>query len=264
MSAGYISQWMWQTARRINAAHLGRSLAGHWPFPVRVKVTGGHSMYVDLRSTIGRGLFATGTFDMAAIEPALSALSPGATYIDVGANIGFYAVLAAERVGPTGRVYCFEIDSRPLRAFRKTVATFPLKNIEIVKVAVAATDGIVSFKQARDHGHNRIDPSGATGNAIRSVRLDTWVALRRLERVDVIKIDVEGAEYLVLDGAREMIARFKPTIICEAMHGTPGFAHGPADVVALLQAHQYEVQYLPGVHTPTVFARPEIAAARKA
>jgi FkbM family methyltransferase len=249
-------QKLWSKARGSTAHALGKRAAARWPFPVRVTVDGGHQLYVDLRSAIGQGLFVSGKFDMAAIEPALDALCPGATFIDVGANIGFYSVLARDRVGPTGHVYCFEMDKRPLRALRKTVSAFKLRNIEIEHAAVAAIDGRVSFSPLREHGHNRIDPIGGTGKFVRCVRLDSWVMQRELQRVDAIKIDVEGAEYLVLDGARETIARFKPTIVCEAMTEVSAYGRGPDDVVALLKEHGYQTEYLVGVHTPTIFARP--------
>lgn len=212
-------------------------------------------MYVDLRSGIGRGIFATGAFDMAAIEPALDALGPGATFIDVGANIGFYSVLAADRVGDAGHVYCFEIDQRPLKALRKTVSKFNMRNIEIIEAAVASNDGMVSFKPLREHGHNKIDTRAREGAMVRSMRLDTWVKQRALTRVDVIKIDVEGAEYLVLDGARETLEKFRPVIVCEAMDDTDWFGRGPADVASLLLDLGYEIKHLEGVHTPTIFAR---------
>ena len=76
-------------------------------------------------------------------------------------------------------------------------------------------------------------------------------------RVDAIKIDVEGAEYLVLDGARETICKFKPTIVCEAMADVPGFEHGPDSGVRLLQELGYRTRYLTGVHTPTILATPD-------
>ena len=79
---------------------------------------------------------------MAAIEPALAALLQGATFIDIGPNIGFYSILALDRVGPSGRVFCFEIDSRPAQAQRKAVKVFRLSNIEVVQ---ANEDGMLTY-----------------------------------------------------------------------------------------------------------------------
>ena len=73
-------------ARGAGVAAIGRQAAAHWPFPVLVQVEGGRSIYVDLRSSIGRGLFATGTFDIEAIKPGLEALKPGATQASPGVD----------------------------------------------------------------------------------------------------------------------------------------------------------------------------------
>jgi FkbM family methyltransferase len=234
---------------------LARHVAARWPLPVLVKVAGGCSMYVDLRSSIGRGLFATGTFDSEAIAPALAALAPGATYIDIGANVGFYAILARQTVGASGTVHCFEMDPRPLRMLRKTVARFGYTNIEINHAAVSNKNGEVFFAPAADHGHSRIVPGGGT-RAVRSVTLDAWAAARRIARVDVIKIDVEGAEMLVLEGASEVISAFRPLILCEAAdETTKAFGYEPADLITFLENHGYTTAWLSGVHTPTLVAR---------
>jgi tRNA A58 N-methylase Trm61 len=66
----------------------------------------------------------SGTFDMGSIRPALDALKPGATLIDVGANVDFYSIIVLDRVGAEGNVYSFEIDPRPLRCLRKSLAEF--------------------------------------------------------------------------------------------------------------------------------------------
>jgi FkbM family methyltransferase len=250
-------QKLWSKVRGSKAHALGKRAAAHWPFPVRVTVAGGHQMYVDLRSTIGQGLFVSGEFDMAAIKPALDALSPGATFIDVGANVGSYSVLAHDRVGPAGRVYCFEIDPRPLRCLRKTIAEFGLRNINVIEAAVADEDGRVSFTPKVEHGHNRIELSGGNGRPVRALKLDTWTAEAGLQRVDVIKIDVEGAEKFVLEGGRETIGRFKPLLLCECEDiSSAAFGYTPRDLVAQLSGLGYVARWLDGVFTPTLLAQP--------
>jgi FkbM family methyltransferase len=214
-------------------------------------------MYVDLRSSIGRGLFATGAFDMEAIRPALEALSEGATFIDVGANVGFYSVIAVDRVGPYGKIYGFEMDRRPLRCLRKTISKFGYSNIHIIEAAVSDVDGVLAFEPKTEHGHNRIDRKGGVGRKVPSVKLDTWAAANNLKRVDVIKIDVEGAEKLVIDGALEIIHRFKPLLLCEAEESAClKFGYRPSDLIAQLSDLAYATTWLDGVFTPTILARP--------
>jgi len=254
------SKIIWHISRNLGLRDTGRVLASRWPFPVRVKVIGGHRMYVDLRSSIGRGLFATGKFDMLAIEPALDALGPGSTFVDIGANIGFYSILAAERVGSAGRVYSFEIDSRPLKAFRKTVRFSGLQMIHIEELAVSDIDGKATFLPAEEHGHNKIEPSSKVGRQIRTARLDTWVKQKAPDRIDVIKIDVEGAEKLVIEGARDTILQYQPIIICEVTDQMEHFGHHVSDLLFLLEKIGYDHSWIDGAHTPAVIAKPRSVA----
>ena len=213
-------------------------------------------MYVDLRSPIGRGLFVSGTFDMEAIKPAIDALGEGATFLDVGANIGFYSVLALDRVGSKGKIYSFEIDQRPLRCLRKTIAGFGYSNIHVVEAAVADIDGTLSFQPKTDHGHNHIECNDAAAHKVMSTRLDTWATRTGLSNVAAIKIDVEGAEMLVLEGARETIARFKPLLLCECDEKMArAFGYTPRDLIALLEGFGYTTAWLDGVYSPTLLAR---------
>lgn len=251
------AQQLWRWARKCGLDIMGRRVASAWPFPVCVTVVGGRQMYVDLRSPIGRGLFATGTFDIEAIQPALDVLQEGATFIDIGANIGFYSVLALDRVGSSGKVYGFEIDPRPLRCLRRTITQFGYSNIHVTEAAVADVDGMLSFEPRADHGHNSIDRSATSGAKVRSVKLDTWAENMALARVDAIKIDVEGAERLVLEGARETISRFKPLLLCEAQEQTAGsFGYTPRDLIMDLEYLGYRSVWLSGVDTPTILAMP--------
>src|SRR3954471_9092588 len=88
---------------------LGLAVSRYWPWPVAVRIKTGRRMFVDLRSGVSRGIFAKGEFDPKVFEPLRSALTPGGTFLDVGANVGFYSMLALDAVGATGAIHAFEI-----------------------------------------------------------------------------------------------------------------------------------------------------------
>lgn len=254
---GGLSLQLWRLARAVGLANVGRAVAAHWPFPVRVRLGGGQSMFVDLRSGIGRGLFATGEFDTEAFKPALDRLRPGAVYVDVGANIGVYTVLASRAVSPTGRVVCFEIDGRALSVLRKNVRQLHLSNVTVAACAISNAVGVTQFVPAADHGHNRINHGGAGEKRIRCTTLDAWVESAKLAQLDVLKIDVEGAEKLVLEGASETLDRFKPFIVCEAAErNAAAFGYAAQDLVGILERHGYRVWWVEGAWTPTLAAEP--------
>jgi len=138
-------QLLSKCARAVGVKDCAIQVAKRWPFLVRTRLFNGREMYVDLRSAIGRGVFATGKFDMATISPALETLCTGGVFVDVGANIGFYSILAIDHVGPAGQAICFEIDTRPLRALRRTVKYLELGNLRIEEKAVSDKDGLLNF-----------------------------------------------------------------------------------------------------------------------
>jgi FkbM family methyltransferase len=249
-------QLLSKCARAVGVKDCAIQVAKRWPFLVRTRLFNGREMYVDLRSAIGRGVFATGKFDMATISPALETLCTGGVFVDVGANIGFYSILAIDRVGPAGQVICFEIDTRPLRALRRTVKYLQLANVRIEELAVADQDGLLHFIPQREYGHNRVNDRGE-GRQVCSVRLDTWIRCHPLPRIDLIKIDVEGAELAVINGAREVIGRYKPLIICEASDKTAAsFGASVADVVGAFHSLDYGVEWIQGAWEPTILATP--------
>ena len=142
-------------------------------------------------------------------------LPPDATVLDVGANIGVVSVLAAGAV-PAGRVFAFEPAPGNLRHLEANVA--PLPHVEIVPVAVGSADTTLRFDV------NDAYPAGAHlavdgGVEVPCRALDSWAGDEALTRVDLLKIDVEGAEPLVLDGARETIRRHRPVVVAECNVG---------------------------------------------
>ena len=166
-----------------------------------------------------------------AVHPSVLAfLSPGGVAIDVGANLGEWAVPLARRVGPSGRVLAIEPAPRAATAVDKTLVANALAQAEVIRCAVGDHDGTVEFAAPIvtsvriDTGTARIGPAAAGHEALTVVSrtLDSLAAERRLDRIDLIKIDVEGAERQVLDGARASIARFRPVLVLETGHEADG------------------------------------------
>jgi FkbM family methyltransferase len=162
-------------------------------------------------------------------EPELTPLfyrlaAAAQTTFDIGAHVGFYALLAAH-ANPAARVFAFEPFELPLRALRRNVAANGLANVEIVEGAVGRAAGRAPFYVVDDAA---IPCSSSLSRAfmeyhpdIRSVdveviALDEFVAARRL-RVDLVKIDTETTEPDVLAGMRETLARDRPHVLLEVL-----------------------------------------------
>lgn len=231
---------------------MGLAAARHWPWAVKANIATGRTIYVDLRSSLGRGIYMKGEFDPNVFAPLHQVLRPGDIFLDIGANIGYYSMLALDLVGPSGQVHAFEVDERPLRCLRKTRRAQRLSNLFIHTVAIGDRTGTANFYQDPDSGHSHLTQnSGARRVAITT--LDDWSNQVELPRVRAIKIDIEGAEILALHGARQFIAKHRPVWVCEAWDST---ASSPGGAALFLRDLGYRIETLADVDSPIVVAWP--------
>jgi FkbM family methyltransferase len=178
-----------------------------------------------------------GTYEVDRLAAFGEAICPGATVYDVGANVGIYMLLASVKAGPTGLVYAFEPVERNLHYLRRHLTLNQLQNCSILETAVSNQQGTRRFSATcYDFCMGRLSPDGE--REVPSVSLDSCIySERALRPPDIIKIDVEGAESEVLEGATRTIAEFHPTLFVEV--------HGPqqhADCNAILAANGYHVE----------------------
>ena len=161
---------------------------------------------------------------------ALAYLAPGAVAIDVGANLGEWTIPFARAVGTAGHVLAAEPAPRAAAALEATLGANALHQAQVIRCAVGDHDGFAEFavpvvSSARiDTGTAQIGAAGpgceALSVALRS--LDSLAAECSLDRVDLIKIDVEGHERRVLDGAEATLHRYRPTLVIETGHEAAG------------------------------------------
>jgi len=150
------------------------------------------------------------------MEPGLttrfrSLVKPGMVVVDVGANIGIYTLYAARMLEGKGRIHSFEPTPRTYRILRDNVQVngfLELGLIEMHQVAVsdrAGQAGFVVFPE--DSGHNTLFEEGVAGQRIEVSTVSLDEVLKDEPRVDVVKIDAEGAEPLILCGMRKIVER---------------------------------------------------------
>ncbi len=165
--------------------------------------------------------FATGTAERPLQEALVRELSPGATFYDIGANIGFVTIIAARLVGPTGRVVAFEPVPENVAAIKRNLALNGIDWVDVRPVAVSARAGRASLVLSEVSAFSRLStmhtPTGARGTLEVDVdSIDELLARdARTPPPDVVKIDVEGAELDVIEGMRETLAARRPVLLCE-------------------------------------------------
>jgi FkbM family methyltransferase len=172
-------------------------------------------------------------------------LPKGGTFVDAGANIGFYSVLAARLVGTTGRVIAFEMMPDTAAILRHHVALNAAERIEIVENALSDRNGemVTASVEPGKHGQASIiasvSPDGRVAIEVATVTLDT--ALAGSGPIDVLKMDLEGAEHLALMGADEILGRTSCVVFESNDHDRRIFEllEGYGFTVELLAAHDF-------------------------
>lgn len=183
-------------------------------------------MVVSVRSGINRGLHWTigssthgcwlGTYETCKQDAMRRLVRPGMTIFDIGANAGFYTMAFSRLVGSRGRVYAFEPLAENVTNLLRHVAINNTDNVTVIQAAVANQSGIVGFQRAASNATGTIAVNG--GYQVPAVSLDDLIKKGTLPVPDIVKMDVEGAEARVLEGAPSLL-RSKKSVWFIAMHG---------------------------------------------
>jgi FkbM family methyltransferase len=224
------------------------SWESHWPFeagldmprafglplervglirPARVEVEPGISLRLDPRDLVAQHLLLTGRWEPDTWRIVQDYLPVGGTFVDVGAHIGYYTLKAARRVGPAGRVVAVEPNPAILEELRENLAQSGASRVVSVEPVACAdrrskVDLFVSPRSntgtaslSRENASQAGDVTGRV--SVDALPLDDIVERLDLSRVDVVKMDIEGAELLALRGATRTLARLRPVLVLEVM-----------------------------------------------
>jgi FkbM family methyltransferase len=183
-------------------------------------------------------------------------IHPQMVVYDIGANVGFYSLLAAHLTGPEGKVYAFEPLKRNVEFIRRHAALNHLDNIEVFEAAVSDQEGKAFFDPGVSIATGHLSDSGTV--RVQQVCLDEMLIEGILEPPHALKVDVEGAEYAVFQGAKKMIEAHRPLIFLDT-HGRDVHAL----TIELLASYGYQFETLDGRPLPDakeLIARPRKSA----
>jgi FkbM family methyltransferase len=183
-----------------------------------------------------------------------SVLYPGDTFLDVGAHIGFFTLIAAHMVGPRGRVVAFEPDPTNFSFLQRNIACNRLENVTLIKAAAGEKEGTVTLYENLDNdgGHALWPPGLHSANvrsrgsaksfAVEQTTLDLTAERLGLMSIKAIKIDTEGAEVKVVSGAkRRLTDRATSLVICEhLLFALQAMGAGTADLLRPFYSAGYE------------------------
>lgn len=156
-----------------------------------------------------------GDYERAEFDALGRLLRPGMVVVDVGANIGLHAVFFGRAVGRTGRVMAFEPEPSNFGYLARNVTRNDVPQVETFMKAAGEREGQLTLYMSEGNvGTHSAAPTGGAALEVEIVRLDEFLR-HRADRIDLIKIDVEGYEAQVLDGLRETLERDCPAMMIE-------------------------------------------------
>ena len=201
-----------------------------WPSGVKIKV--------DLRNAVDCEIYLTGSYEKTMVAFLAHRLQ-GGIFFDVGANIGTFSLGLCK---VASHVHAFEALGSNVERLKKTIKENYLDNVSVIHGAVSHNEGHeVHLFRYKSGAHSdvsclNLDGRGDIIETVKTITLDSYVKREKIERVDIIKIDIEGSEPDALKGAVEVIKRFRPLIVCEL--NVKALESGGSSCAAL--CHQFE------------------------
>jgi FkbM family methyltransferase len=241
--------------RLANLIHslLNRVPADRYPILACAGVLEGYRMRVDWQ--IHRS-FAYGSWEPEVVDMIKEEVTAGMTVLDLGAQSGFYSLLLSNLTGPTGKVFAFEPLPANYRILEENLDLNRITNVTVERSAVTDHSGEISFNFPLDAPWLIAGPVLESDNqgafTVPSVSIDDFMAQRRIP-VHFIKMDVEGAEVMVLQGAKRTLEEFHPILAIE-LHSDE--QESPSLAIPLrLQKLGYQIRWLrEGRHNSHILA----------
>lgn len=198
---------------------------------------GGYAYLCDLSDIMSQEICFTGRFE--AQETALfqTLLRPGMTFVDVGANWGYFTLLASHLVGAVGRVVSFEPDPRVYSLLQGNIARNRLRQVTTLEIAASSEPGVLTLagyqESSNNYGVSQVISSGAERDEpgrrtfqVNAQAVDSALDQVGVTRVDLLKMDIEGAEEFALRGMREGLAEHRYQRIILELHPAALAGHG--------------------------------------
>lgn len=209
----------------------------------------GIRLWVDPISHLGREILDTGVYESDMGDILRSLLREGDTFVDVGVNEGYFSCLASRIVGSEGKVMGVEPQTRLTPIISKNFATNSVCNADIENAALSDRNGTQEIFLAPNTN------SGASGfisstrwsqpkQMVRTVTLDSWLAQKRVHRVRFMKVDCEGAEEAILEGAHATLAAQALDFLMIEFHPHLTGGSAPARIDHLLRNAGYRLSQI--------------------
>jgi FkbM family methyltransferase len=180
----------------------------------------GYAMYLDLRSPTQRSYATTHSTEDHVVRHLRKQLHAGDVMADVGGYVGYFTMMGARLVTDTGRVISFEPVPENAARIRRSAELNGFGNVRVEEIALSDGSEERKIWIEREEGGSPSSTSSLLGEGSESITIatlsfDSYVKEQALQRLDLVKIDVEGLEAEVVSGMQQTLARFGPELIVE-------------------------------------------------
>lgn len=203
-------------------------------------------MKLDLDEWIQQHIYFLGYFDHYGILFLKNNLHEGDVFVDAGANVGSYTLIAAKQVGKTGRVFAFEPVGEIYNRLVENVKLNEYDNIQAEKKALYDKNTTLELFLANkmNLGMSSIyhhDTESGKIESVDAVKLDDYIKYQNIKRINLIKIDIEGSEMHALKGMQKTLEKFRPKLLIELKEETHFQSdHSIDDIINYLCTLGYE------------------------
>ena len=154
-----------------------------------------------------------GSYEIRKRQAFEALIVPKSVVYDIGANVGYFSLMAAVLAGPDGKVFAFEPLPRNISYLHKHIKLNKINNIQVIEAAVSQHEGESFFELGASTAMGHISENGEI--KVRMVSLDAMLESGQLPPPDFMKVDVEGAEFDVLCGARILLETHRPVLFLD-------------------------------------------------
>ena len=240
------------------------------PFETTATTRDGLRMRISFPDQIQERIYLFGVWEPVITRFVKSRLKPGDLFVDIGANVGYYSLLAAKLVGPEGHVIAIEASATIARTLEQNIALNRLTNVEVVRAAVADRRKTVPMfaAAARNSGQSTTIASTAHRRGYRleaqieAYPLHELIDFERLRRARLIKVDVEGAEAQLFDGIQPFLSSFSDQTEW-TFELTPGAlaeqGRSAAEIIGMFAESGYRLYRIENIYRVEGYVRPPIA-----
>ncbi len=230
--------------------HLFQNQKAIRPYQQNLKI----KLHID--EWIQQQIYFLDAFDERGIRFLKNHLKPGDVFLDIGANIGCYTLAASQIVTQTGKVYAFEAISGVFEKLTFNANINKLQNVVLENKAIYSKEDTLTFYvSARENmGMSSIfrhDTESGQTEMVKAISIDQYVREKNIEKIDIIKIDIEGAEMYALQGMTETLQNMKPLVMMELSDDVlPNTEFSKHDVISFMANMGYEPRAINTIGIP--------------